>query len=130
VDKVQLFSQLNVISKKKLFRVNFCRREEYGEVDELVKKLKIADWLTDSGFIRFKHSFIYHIDAQYSIECNTIYESQREQDYALIENAVQKNGDIARIVKQKLIDQKDHTKDELELKISPKGIEHLRKASL
>lgn len=74
-DKIQLFPQCNVMNQKKFYRINYCRKEVYGEVEELVKQLKLKDWKASKGFIRFKHSIIYHIDAHYSIECNTAYES-------------------------------------------------------
>lgn len=63
------------MNQKKFYRINYCRKEIYSEVEKLVKELKLKEWIASKSFLRFKHSIIYHIDAHYSIECTTAYES-------------------------------------------------------
>jgi hypothetical protein len=133
VDKVQLFKrQFDLISNKKLYRINFACRGQDKNVEELVDQLIAKQEWYNQGFLRFKHCFVYEIDPYYSIECNTIYESEQAVDYQLIEKNCNKKGDFAQLIREKVESEKKKqtTKDELELKFTPKGIEHLRKCSL
>ena len=102
VDKNPLFKQQNVVSKKKYYRINFCTRQQYIGVEELVKTLTVKQWLTSSGFMRFKHSLIYHIDSQFFIQCNTVYETEKESEYAIIEKIIKQDGNLEKVIKQTL----------------------------
>ena len=82
--------------------------------------------------MRFKYSLIYHVDSQFFIECNTVYETEIESEYSIIEKIIQQDGNLDKTIRQTLEQKKKdgNIKTEIQLKITAKGINNLRKGPL